>query len=150
MAKNGGDGGGRKGKSFRNNNDNSGKPSNKGRPSRNNRRTKPNDDIFSKTQRITESQKDQDEKTNLREEELLERITQLETLAASQTAEIRKLRAECNKLIEASEAFSEVINLLRQAGLQADETKNLPLMLVSLKTLKVKVLTKNPLLERRK
>eukprot|EP00566_Odontella_aurita_P005526 CAMPEP_0113582444 /NCGR_PEP_ID=MMETSP0015_2-20120614/31920_1 /TAXON_ID=2838 /ORGANISM="Odontella" /LENGTH=618 /DNA_ID=CAMNT_0000487121 /DNA_START=645 /DNA_END=2501 /DNA_ORIENTATION=- /assembly_acc=CAM_ASM_000160 len=47
---------------------------------------------------------------------LLHRVTQLETLVASQTVEIRKLREECRDLSEAAVAFGQVVELLRQAG----------------------------------
>jgi len=123
MGKNGsGDGNSRKGRSFKNNDGHNSRKKG-GRPMRNNRRTKPNDGIFAKTGNIAESPKPEKDKPTEREEELLQRITQLESLVSSQTVELRKLRDECNKLVEASEAFNEVVNLLRNAGLQTDETK---------------------------
>jgi Domain of unknown function (DUF1995). len=62
--------------------------------------------------------------TNAREEELLHRITQLESLVGSQAVELRKVREECKSLKETTEVFLEVINLLRQAGLSVEKTKN--------------------------
>ncbi len=55
-------------------------------------------------------------------EELLRRITQLEALAASQAVELRKLRSECSELREAATAFTQVVDLLRQAGLSVDQS----------------------------
>ena len=45
------------------------------------------------------------------------RITQLERLVAAQTVELLKLRQECKDLTEAATAFTQVVELLRQAGL---------------------------------
>ena len=54
--------------------------------------------------------------------ELLRRIIQLEGLAGSQAVEIRKLREECKRIKEAAEAFGQVVELLRQAGLSVDQS----------------------------
>lgn len=119
MSKNGGDGNSsRRGRNSRSNSDGAnGKNSNKERASNRNSRRRP--EGFAKTRHVAESQEDEDEERLRRDEELLDRITQLEALAASQTVEIRKLKEECSKLKEASEAFAEVVQLLRQAGLEA-------------------------------
>lgn len=61
--------------------------------------------------------------SSAREEELLHRITQLESLVANQAVEMRKLKDNCKKLADSAEAFGEVIALLRQAGLTLDESK---------------------------
>jgi hypothetical protein len=45
------------------------------------------------------------------------RIVQLERLVAAQTVELLKLRQECKDLTEAATAFTQVVELLRQAGL---------------------------------
>ena len=55
-----------------------------------------------------------------RDDELLHRITQLESLAATQVVELRKLREECTKLRDEVESFSQVVDILRQAGLSKD------------------------------
>lgn len=57
-----------------------------------------------------------------KEEELMHRITQLESLVGSQAVELRKLREDFKRLKETTEVFSEVINLLRQAGLSIEKT----------------------------
>mmetsp|Transcript_9788 Transcript_9788/g.18402 ORF Transcript_9788/g.18402 Transcript_9788/m.18402 type:complete len:581 (-) Transcript_9788:87-1829(-) len=57
-----------------------------------------------------------------KEEELLHRITQLESMVGSQAVELRKLREDCKRLKEITEVFSEVINLLRQAGLSVENS----------------------------
>eukprot|EP00551_Chaetoceros_affinis_P004889 CAMPEP_0203667616 /NCGR_PEP_ID=MMETSP0090-20130426/4423_1 /ASSEMBLY_ACC=CAM_ASM_001088 /TAXON_ID=426623 /ORGANISM="Chaetoceros affinis, Strain CCMP159" /LENGTH=615 /DNA_ID=CAMNT_0050531831 /DNA_START=769 /DNA_END=2616 /DNA_ORIENTATION=- len=54
-------------------------------------------------------------------EELLRRITQLEALAGSQAVQLRKLREECDSLKDAALAFSQIVELLRQAGLTVDQ-----------------------------
>jgi hypothetical protein len=54
--------------------------------------------------------------------QLLNRITQLEALAGSQAVEIRKLREECKSINDATEAFAQVVELLRQAGLSVDQS----------------------------
>lgn len=55
-------------------------------------------------------------------EVLLKRITQLEAIAGSQAVEIRKLREESKSMKEAVEAFAQVVDLLRQAGLSIDQS----------------------------
>lgn len=49
--------------------------------------------------------------------EMKNRITQLERLVAAQTVELHKLRQDWNDLTEAATAFTQVVELLRQAGL---------------------------------
>ena len=66
--------------------------------------------------------KTEDTKQNEANAELLRRITQLEALTGSQIVEIRKLREECNELREAASAFTQVVELLRQAGLSVDQS----------------------------
>lgn len=58
-----------------------------------------------------------------KEEELLHRITQLESLIGIQAVELRKLREECKRLKDTTDIFAEVVNLLRQAGLSVQESK---------------------------
>ncbi len=69
----------------------------------------------------TKSQQLTEEDVRLQNEELLRRIIQLEALAGSQAVELRKLREECESLKDATLAFSQVIELLRQAGLTVDQ-----------------------------
>lgn len=57
--------------------------------------------------------------------ELQNRVTQLESLVASQQVELRKYRAESDKLSDASEKLNQVIDLLRQAGLSAEQREDL-------------------------
>lgn len=54
--------------------------------------------------------------------EMARRVTQLEHLVAKQTVEIRRLQDECQKLTEVSETFANVVELLKEAGLQMDDT----------------------------
>ncbi|CAB9499875.1 expressed unknown protein [Seminavis robusta] len=55
-------------------------------------------------------------------EEMTERMTQLESLVAKQSVEIRRLKDECSSLQDATKSFHQVIELLRAAGLQTDES----------------------------
>ena len=58
--------------------------------------------------------------------DMLRRITQLEDLVSRQSVRIKKLEKECIDLTHAAESFSNVIELLREAGLQTggeDEMK---------------------------
>ena len=55
-----------------------------------------------------------------RQEKLEQRITQLEELVAKQAVDIQRLQTECNSLTEAAAAFSQVVELLRAAGLSPD------------------------------
>ena len=122
MSKSGGDNNGRKGRRQNGTGSDNGKfgkhphsQSNQRKSARNKRsNTKGTSAGFSKTAQ-SNSRKDA---------EYQERITQLEALAASQAVELRKLRVECDKLKEAAETFNEVVNLLKKAGLQTDETKS--------------------------
>ena len=57
--------------------------------------------------------------------ELLMRVSQLESLVASQSVEIRKLKENCKSLSEAATAFASVVDLLRQAGMNVDTTGKL-------------------------
>jgi hypothetical protein len=67
--------------------------------------------------------KSQLEKQQQENQDLNDRVVQLEALAGSQAVEIRKLREECEGLKEAAVAFTEVVELLRQAGLSVDQQK---------------------------
>ena len=58
-------------------------------------------------------------------EDLQNRVTQLESLVASQQVELRKYRAESDNLSDASDKLNQVIDLLRQAGLSADQRADL-------------------------
>lgn len=58
--------------------------------------------------------------------EVAKRVTQLEYLVAKQTVEIRRLQDECRKLTEVSETFANVVELLKEAGLQMDDTPITP------------------------
>jgi len=53
-------------------------------------------------------------------EQMIKRISQLEALVAAQTVEMRKLRQECDDLGAAAAAFTQVVELLRQAGLSTN------------------------------
>lgn len=57
--------------------------------------------------------------------ELQNRVTQLESLVSSQQVELRKYRAESDKLSDASEKLNQVLDLLRQAGLSAEQKADL-------------------------
>lgn len=52
---------------------------------------------------------------------LKNRVIQLEALAGSQAVEIRKLREEYKSIKETADAFAQVVDLLRQAGLSMDQ-----------------------------
>jgi hypothetical protein len=54
-------------------------------------------------------------------EELLSRVTRLEEFVAKQEVEIYRLKKQCNDLTETTNNFARVIQLLREAGLQADD-----------------------------
>lgn len=60
-----------------------------------------------------------------RELEMEKRIQQLEHLVSKQTVDIRRLQDQCKKLTEVSEAFANVVELLRAAGLSTDEIPSL-------------------------
>jgi len=66
---------------------------------------------------------DDDPPTSVRERELQRRVTNLESLVASQTVEIKRLKDNVKDLIEAVEAFSGVIELLKQAGLHPPQSE---------------------------
>lgn len=51
---------------------------------------------------------------------LSKRVAQLEGIVAGQSVQIRKLREECRDLREAAAVFAQVVELLRQAGLSAE------------------------------
>jgi len=55
-----------------------------------------------------------------KEREILKRISQLEQLVAKQEVEISHLRKECKDLTAAAEAFARIVELLRDAGLDAE------------------------------
>ena len=127
MSKSGGDNNGRKGRRQNGTGSDNGKfgkqsqsQSNQRKSARNKRsNTKGTSAGFSKTTQTSSSSSN-----SRKDAEYQERITQLEALAASQAVELRKLRVECDKLKEAAETFNEVVNLLRKAGLQTDDTKS--------------------------
>ncbi len=77
--------------------------------------------VNGKSNEFTSPKKNNDSKQNEQTAELLRRITQLEALAGSQAVELRRLREECNDLREAASAFTQVVELLRQAGLSVDQ-----------------------------
>jgi hypothetical protein len=52
---------------------------------------------------------------------MLQRLTQLENLVATQSLDIRRLQDECRDLTEAAVAFQRVVELLRQAGLDTND-----------------------------
>lgn len=52
---------------------------------------------------------------------LKKRVTQLESLVSTQMSEIQKLRREIDELTEAAKTFSNVVDILREAGLQVNE-----------------------------
>jgi len=54
--------------------------------------------------------------------ELVERVDRLECLVVKQAGEIKNLKDDNKKLIEATASFARVIQLLREAGLQTEET----------------------------
>mmetsp|Transcript_18740 Transcript_18740/g.26432 ORF Transcript_18740/g.26432 Transcript_18740/m.26432 type:complete len:665 (-) Transcript_18740:1122-3116(-) len=59
-------------------------------------------------------------RTPSNELEILKRISQLEQLVAKQEVEISHLRKECKDLTAAAEAFARIVELLRDAGLDAE------------------------------
>mmetsp|Transcript_10195 Transcript_10195/g.12450 ORF Transcript_10195/g.12450 Transcript_10195/m.12450 type:complete len:720 (-) Transcript_10195:47-2206(-) len=66
---------------------------------------------------------DEEKNSDLTSKELLKRIVQLERILASQSVEISKLKQQCTDLTEAAAAFTNVVELLRQAGLTSDSLK---------------------------
>jgi len=103
----------------RNNPSRNGKHPSKRKPRNQRRNTKQSE---SKTKENPQTQSIAKSKGDIgREEELLHRITQLESLCASQTVELRKLREEFKAVKETSDTFAEVVNLLRQAGLSTED-----------------------------
>jgi Domain of unknown function (DUF1995) len=64
---------------------------------------------------------DETKETLQQMEEMSKRMTQLESIVAKQSVEIRKLKQECRTMQEAAEAFHQVIELLRASGLQTDQ-----------------------------
>ena len=99
-------------------NNRNGKDPNKRRP-RNQRRNTKQSETETQTQNIGKSKADIG-----REEELLHRLTQLESLCASQAVEMRKLREEFKAMKDITLSFAEVVNLLRQAGLSTKEDES--------------------------
>ena len=55
------------------------------------------------------------------EKDLLARVTRLEELVAKQEVEIHRLKTTCSELTETTLAFARVVQLLREAGLEANE-----------------------------
>ena len=105
-------------KKERNNPSRNGKDPNKRRP-RNQRRNTKQSETETQTQNIGKSKADIG-----REEELLHRLTQLESLCASQAVQMRKLREEFKAMKDITLSFAEVVNLLRQAGLSTKEDES--------------------------
>jgi Domain of unknown function (DUF1995) len=64
---------------------------------------------------------DETKETQQQMEKMAKRMTQLESLVAKQSVEIRKLKDECRTLQEVAVTFHHVIELLRAAGLQTDK-----------------------------
>lgn len=56
------------------------------------------------------------------DDDIQKRVVQLETIVSKQQFELRKLRREVEDLTEAAKAFSNVVDILREAGLKIDET----------------------------
>mmetsp|Transcript_10636 Transcript_10636/g.15565 ORF Transcript_10636/g.15565 Transcript_10636/m.15565 type:complete len:723 (+) Transcript_10636:173-2341(+) len=52
--------------------------------------------------------------------EMMKRIIQLERLVSTQAVDIERLKQECKDLNDAASTFSQVVELLRQAGLDAN------------------------------
>lgn len=119
MTKDGNDDHDRSNANARNNSRRSGKNNNNKRRNRN-QRGRPNRNQTGMKQTTTTKSITNTTMDKSREEELLQRISQLESLTASQAVELRKLREDCRELKEAAEAFTEVVNLLRQAGLSSE------------------------------
>ena len=53
------------------------------------------------------------------------RVVQLEMIVSKQSAEIQKLRREIEELTKASKVFSNVINVLREAGLRIEDDEEI-------------------------
>ena len=56
-------------------------------------------------------------------QDMRHRITQLEALVAQQAIEIRRLKLDSQKLIEATEVFAQVVDIMRQKGLSVGPEK---------------------------
>lgn len=52
---------------------------------------------------------------------LKKRVTQLESLVSTQMSEIQKLRREVDELTKAASVFSNIVDILREAGLQVND-----------------------------
>ena len=63
---------------------------------------------------------DSDDRLSKLEGKMMKRVTSLEALVAKQEVEIHRLKRTCDQLSEISETFARVIQLLREAGLEAD------------------------------
>jgi hypothetical protein len=63
---------------------------------------------------------DLSDKISKLERKWMKRVTSLEALVAKQAVEIHRLKKTCDDLSETSKTFARVIQLLREAGLEAD------------------------------
>ena len=64
---------------------------------------------------------DQDNKEALSREQMISRIIQLEGIVAQQAVEIQKLKKTCDTFSESLEAFTQMVQVLKEAGLQTSE-----------------------------
>lgn len=99
-----------------------GKSTNKRKPRNQRRNSKPSHTDTKQTAKSDNMTQSNEIQGIGREEELLHRITQLESLSASQMVELRKLREEFKIMKKTTETFAEVVNLLRQAGLPTEDS----------------------------
>jgi DNA-binding ferritin-like protein (Dps family) len=63
----------------------------------------------------------ENKKENNTEEDLKKRVVQLETIVSNQMTEIQKLQRKVEDLTRATSVFSNVVDVLREAGIQIDE-----------------------------
>mmetsp|Transcript_22142 Transcript_22142/g.53653 ORF Transcript_22142/g.53653 Transcript_22142/m.53653 type:complete len:794 (-) Transcript_22142:1127-3508(-) len=72
-------------------------------------------------QKPGETAKVSSDESSVSDDDLLKRVVQLEMIVSNQMTEIQKLRRDIEDLTKASEVFSNVVNVLREAGLRIDE-----------------------------
>lgn len=66
------------------------------------------------------------------DKDVTKRIIQLETIVSAQMTEIQKLRREIDNLTKGAALFSQVVDVLRNAGIQIDEDDNVQVGVVDI------------------
>ena len=74
-----------------------------------------------KQQQATEIPKENRKESNVNDDDLKKRIVQLETIVSNQMTEIQKLQRKVEELTQSVSVFSNVVDVLREAGIQIDE-----------------------------